>query len=123
MDAGQERAQATYRGHDAWIGGAGAALALLPAAITWAATVAMAGHLGAMAGTMGLDLGGFLGVWTFMMAAMMLPSVTPLASRYAGSLRGRRAVQLTGFGTGYVLVWAAASVGEKTAVRDRQRRA
>jgi predicted metal-binding membrane protein len=36
-----------------------------------------------MTGTMGLGVAAFVPVWTLMMAAMMLPSVTPMATLYA----------------------------------------
>jgi predicted metal-binding membrane protein len=42
--------------------------------------------MAAMPAPMGLGLAGFVGAWTLMMAAMMLPSVTPLASMYERSL-------------------------------------
>ena len=42
-----------------------------------------------MTGTMGLDLTAFVAVWTLMMAAMMLPSIAPAASRYARSGSGQ----------------------------------
>ena len=45
-----------------------------------------------------------------MMAAMMLPSVTPVASLYARSISGRRALRLTLFTVGYLVVWASAGV-------------
>lgn len=46
-----------------------------------------------------------------MMAAMMLPSVAPVASLYARSISGRRGMRLTLFTTGYLVVWASAGVG------------
>jgi predicted metal-binding membrane protein len=53
----------------------------------------------------------FLGMWTLMMLAIMLPSLVPMLSRYRRSLRGRaerRLGRLTAVaGTGYFLVWAA----------------
>ena len=44
-----------------------------------------------------------------MMAAMMLPAVSPLVSMYARSVRGPPGA-LTAFGSGYILVWAATGV-------------
>ena len=38
-----------------------------------------------MGSTMGLSLPGFLGAWTLMMAAMMLPAVSPVAALYVRS--------------------------------------
>ena len=56
-------------------------------------------------GTMGLTWLGFIGLWTLMMGAMMVPALTPLAVLYAGDGRGwpARAAGLTG---GYLLSWA-----------------
>jgi predicted metal-binding membrane protein len=63
-----------------------------------------------MTGTMGLALAGFIGMWMLMMAAMMLPSVAPVASMYQRSVRSTRALRLSGFAAGYLLAWAAAGV-------------
>jgi predicted metal-binding membrane protein len=63
-----------------------------------------------MAGTMGLGLAAFVPVWTLMMAAMMLPSVTPTASLYARTFRDNRAMRIAGLVVGYLAVWAAAGV-------------
>ena len=60
-----------------------AAFLLILAAGAWAATVALARGMAGMAGTMGLGLAAFVPIWTLMMAAMMLPSVSPVASLYA----------------------------------------
>ena len=57
-----------------------AAFLLILAAGAWAATVALARGMTGMAGTMGLRLAAFVPIWTLMMAAMMLPSVSPMAS-------------------------------------------
>src|SRR5205814_10515567 len=59
------------------------AFLLILAAGAWAATIALARGMAGMAGTMGLGLAAFVAIWTLMMAAMMLPSVTPTASLYA----------------------------------------
>jgi predicted metal-binding membrane protein len=40
----------------------------------------------------------------------MLPSVAPVASLYARSISGRRALRLTLFTSGYLVVWASAGV-------------
>jgi hypothetical protein len=66
-----------------------AALLLIVAAGAWAATVALARGMTGMTGTMGLGLAVFVAVWTLMMAAMMLPSVTPVATLYAKTIPGR----------------------------------
>ena len=72
-----------------------AALLLIAAAGAWAATVALARGMSGMTGTMGLGLVVFLSVWTLMMAAMMLPSVTPFVSLYTRGITDHRAVRLT----------------------------
>jgi predicted metal-binding membrane protein len=87
-----------------------AAVLLTAAAISWVAIIAWSGLGGPMAGTMGLTLPAFLVAWTAMMAAMMLPSVAPVASLYARSISGRRTARLTLFTAGYLIVWASAGV-------------
>ena len=54
------------------------AVAVLAAA-AWVVTVTLARDMGNGPGTMGLGLSAFLGLWVVMMAAMMLPSVAPVA--------------------------------------------
>jgi predicted metal-binding membrane protein len=95
-----------------------AALLLIAAVGAWAATVALArGTAGmtGMTGTMGLGLVAFVPVWTLMMAAMMLPSVTPVATLYARAIQGNtvpgnRAARIAGLVLGYLAVWAAAGL-------------
>ena len=63
----------------------------------------------------GTDLGGlgwYVGVWVTMTAAMMLPSVAPVAVTWAGSIRrtsrgAARAGRTAGFLGGYLLAWTA----------------
>ena len=98
-----------------------AALLLIAAAGAWVATFALARGMAGMTGTMGLDLVLFVPVWTLMMAAMMLPSVTPTATLYARTIpgsgvapgsgaAGRRAARIAGLVVGYLAVWAAAGL-------------
>jgi len=87
-----------------------ASVLLLTAAGAWVGVVAIAGDMGSMPGTMGLAFGSFLAVWTLMMTAMMLPSVAPFASLYTRTFREHRAVRLTVFASGYLVVWAAAAL-------------
>ena len=87
-----------------------AALLLIAAAGAWAATVALARGMAGMTGTMGLGLVAFLPVWTLMMAAMMLPSVTPVATLYARTVQGNRSARIAGLVLGYLGVWAAAGL-------------
>ena len=63
----------------------------------------------------GTDLGGlgwFVGIWATMMAAMMLPSLSPMAVAYSrGAGGGVRPVAGTAlFAVGYLLVWLAAGL-------------
>jgi predicted metal-binding membrane protein len=85
------------------------ALVLMAAGGAWAGTIVLARGMTGMTGTMGLGLAVFVPVWTLMMAAMMLPSVTPLASLYARTVQSNRTVRLAGLVAGYLAVWAAAS--------------
>jgi predicted metal-binding membrane protein len=59
-------------------------------------------------------LGWFAGVWVTMMAAMMLPSLVPMAQTFAGASRRSGASMPTAttsvFTFGYLLTWAAAGV-------------
>jgi predicted metal-binding membrane protein len=97
-----------------------AGVVLLVAAGAWAGTVFLARGMAGMTGTMGLELAAFVPVWTLMMAAMMLPSVGPAASRYARSepgrvvtgrvVAGRRAARIAWLVAGYLAVWAAVGV-------------
>jgi predicted metal-binding membrane protein len=85
-------------------------LLLIAAAGAWAATVVLARGMAGMTGTMGLGLAVFVPVWTLMMAAMMLPSVTPTASVYARTVQSNRTVRIGLLVLGYLAVWAAAGV-------------
>jgi predicted metal-binding membrane protein len=85
------------------------------AAVAWAVTVALAREMGNGPGTMGLALVPFLGLWVVMMAAMMLPSVAPVAVLWTRLISGAsagagRVVRMSAFLTGYLLTWAAAGV-------------
>jgi predicted metal-binding membrane protein len=63
-----------------------------------------------MGSTMGLSLLGFLGAWTLMMAAMMLPAVSPVAALYVRSFDRPGGRRLAEFALGYVMVWATIGV-------------
>jgi predicted metal-binding membrane protein len=52
----------------------------------------------------------FVGVWTVMMAAMMLPATAPVASLYARTVAVQRGPRMIAFTAGYLLVWAAAGL-------------
>lgn len=86
------------------------AILLLLAAVAWTATVHEAVAMGNGPGTMGLAPGPFIGVWGLMMAAMMLPSVAPLATMHARSFGAHRIARLAGFTGGYLVVWGLTGV-------------
>jgi predicted metal-binding membrane protein len=70
---------------------------------------------------MGLALLPFLGLWVVMMAAMMLPSVAPVAVLWTRLISGAsigagRVVRMSLFLTGYLLTWAAVGVVAFTAL-------
>jgi predicted metal-binding membrane protein len=52
--------------------------------------------------------GWFLGVWIVMMAAMMLPSVSPTVALYSRMTNGQSLVRPLIFALGYLVTWAAA---------------
>jgi predicted metal-binding membrane protein len=70
---------------------------LLAAAAAWAGLLAMGDEM-----PMGFGL--WIGAWTVMMAAMMLPSTSPLVLLYARQSTAMSSALLT---AGYVAVWAA----------------
>jgi predicted metal-binding membrane protein len=81
-------------------------------AVAWAVTVMLARDMGNGPGAMGLALLPFLGLWVVMMAAMMLPSVAPVAVLWTrliggGSAGPVRVARMGMFLGGYLLVWAA----------------
>jgi predicted metal-binding membrane protein len=83
------------------------------AGVCWAVTVERMQGMDMGPGT---DLGGlgwFAAVWVTMMAAMMLPSLSPMAvasSRAAGGGRARSIAGTFVFAAGYLLPWAAFGV-------------
>ncbi|MFE7277306.1 DUF2182 domain-containing protein [Streptomyces sp. NPDC057623] len=87
-------------------------LVLLIAVLAWALTIGQARDMGVEPGTMGLALPLFLLLWVTMMAAMMLPSMAPVAITWvrgigrqsSGWARTARTVEFVG---GYLLVWTA----------------
>jgi predicted metal-binding membrane protein len=81
---------------------------LLTAAAAWAWVVLRRGDMGSL--TMAGDLPAFMGTWTIMMAAMMLPATAPVASLYARTVPVHRMPRMIAFTAGYVLVWAAAGL-------------
>jgi predicted metal-binding membrane protein len=83
---------------------------LVIAGLAWLVVVALARGMSAMGGTMGLGLVAFIPVWTLMMAAMMLPSVAPVAVLYGRSVMHNRALRLAQFAAGYIVVWGLAGL-------------
>ncbi|MFI4991543.1 MAG: DUF2182 domain-containing protein [Solirubrobacterales bacterium] len=79
---------------------------LAAAAVAWWLTAERMAGMDAGPGTGLGALGWFVGVWAIMMAAMMLPSLTPAAALYAGLVR-RELSRVLLFTGGYLLVWSA----------------
>jgi len=82
----------------------------LAAGLAWLAVIALARGMSAMGGTMGLGVVAFIPVWTLMMAAMMLPSVAPVAVLYERTVTDNRVLRLAAFAAGYIVVWGLAGV-------------
>jgi predicted metal-binding membrane protein len=81
---------------------------LIAAALAWALTIARLSSMDNM--TMGLgSMGPFVAGWAVMMAAMMLPSATPLVFDFARNAEGRRGWQAATalLGVTYLGVWLA----------------
>ncbi len=87
------------------------------AALAWAGVIAFARHMGNGAGTMGLPFGEFMGMWSLMMAAMMLPAVAPVATLYARTITSNPVRRLLLFVGGYLVVWSAVGVPAYLALR------
>ena len=92
------------------LAGAELSVLLLTVAAAWLATIVLARDMGVMPGTMGLGFFGFVGMWTVMMAAMMLASVAPFASLYSRTMREHRTRRVASLELGYLAVWAATGV-------------
>ncbi len=87
-----------------------AGLLLVAAAAAWVWLVTRWGAMEATPGTMGLNPPLFLGVWTLMIAAMMLPATAAVAALYARTITAHRISRMAVFTAAYVLVWAAAGL-------------
>ncbi|MDJ0342046.1 DUF2182 domain-containing protein [Streptomyces sp. H10-C2] len=87
-------------------------LVVLIAVPAWVLTIGQARGMGVEPGTMGLALPLFLLLWVTMMAAMMLPSIAPVAITWVRGI-GRqssgwtRAARTAEFVGGYLLTWTA----------------
>ena len=86
------------------------ALLVALAAVAWWSTIRSMGGMGASPGTDLGALGWFVGVWIVMMAAMMLPAVSPTVALYARMTRERGLSRPLAFSSGYLVVWGAAGV-------------
>jgi predicted metal-binding membrane protein len=81
---------------------------LIVATLAWALTIARSRSMDDM--SMGLgSMGPFVAAWTVMMAAMMLPSATPLVFEFARNAEGRRGWQAATalLGVTYLAAWLA----------------
>jgi predicted metal-binding membrane protein len=96
---------AAARGRLALIG-----LLLALAAVGWWWTADRMDGMDEGPGTPPGALGWFLGVWIVMMAAMMLPSVSPTVALYARMTRRRAPWAPLAFSAGYLLTWSAAGL-------------
>jgi predicted metal-binding membrane protein len=75
---------------------------LATAAVAWLVVVCATEGKESTLGTMGLNAAGFVGLWTVMMAAMMLPALAPVSVLYAGKGAGR-GTRAAGLAADYVL--------------------
>ena len=103
----------------------GTALVVL-AVLAWLLTVRQARGMATMPGTMGMDVPAFLAMWTAMMAAMMFPSVAPVAVSWVRSIATRstgwtRGARLTAFVGGYLLAWVAYGAAAYAALAGAER--
>jgi predicted metal-binding membrane protein len=83
---------------------------LAAAGLAWWATVERMTGMDAGPGTTLGTLAWFTGVWTVMMAAMMLPSLAPTLAVVATLTPRRQPTLWMLFAAGYLLVWSAAGV-------------
>ncbi|MFN2542967.1 MAG: DUF2182 domain-containing protein [Actinomycetota bacterium] len=82
------------------------------AALAWVVTVQQARGMGVGPGTMGMAFPLFISMWVAMMAAMMFPSVAPIAVLWTRSIVKRahgleRAMRIGSFLSGYLVAWTA----------------
>jgi predicted metal-binding membrane protein len=86
------------------------ALLVALAVFAWWSTIRSMGGMAASPGTDLGALGWFVGVWIVMMAAMMLPAVSPTVALYARMTRERGLARPVAFTGGYLVVWGAAGL-------------
>ncbi|MDP9184501.1 MAG: DUF2182 domain-containing protein, partial [Actinomycetota bacterium] len=104
----------------AWI-----ALVVL-ALLGWVVTIDQARGMGVGPGTMGLALPAFIALWIVMMAAMMFPSVGPVAIMWSRSIAARstgtqRIWRISTFVGGYLVAWALFGVAAFAALLGTER--
>jgi predicted metal-binding membrane protein len=88
------------------------AVLVVLAILAWVVTIRQVHGLGVGPGTMGMAFPLFIGMWTAMMAGMMVPSVAPVAILWARSIAKRAegmecAYRISLFVAGYLVSWAA----------------
>jgi len=83
---------------------------LVIAGCAWLALVLLTHSMGLLSMTMGFSFVTFIGMWTLMMSAMMLPSITPLASRYLHIITVNKVVSVIGFAMSYLSVWITTGI-------------
>jgi predicted metal-binding membrane protein len=86
------------------------ALLFALAALAWWHTVDRMRGMDEGPGTDLGALGWFLGVWVVMMAAMMVPSVSPTVALYSRMTRRRAPLAPLVFTSGYLLTWSGAGL-------------
>jgi predicted metal-binding membrane protein len=95
---------------------AGLVVTLLALAVgAWLVTDARMAGMDTGPGTALGGLGWFLGIWLVMMAAMMLPALSPMVVAFAGTeaasdRRFRAGLLVAAFIAGYLLAWSAAGL-------------
>ena len=80
------------------------------AALAWWSTVRAMSGMGASPSVDLGALGWFIGIWIVMMAAMMLPAVSPTVGLYARMTGQRDLARPIAFTSGYLAVWGAVGV-------------
>jgi len=93
---------------------------LAAAGLFWVAVVVIGRGTGAMTGGMPTSAGAFVGTWTLMMAAMMLPALAPVAAMYV-SFVGERRGHAAGLVAGYLICWALVGIVALLLVRGISR--
>jgi len=83
---------------------------LAVAGLAWFSTAERMSGMDAGPGSALGSVGWFTGIWTTMMAAMMLPSLAPTAAVFATLVR-RELSRVLLFAGGYLLVWSVTGIG------------